>query len=138
MHRVCVEDWMILEEETLNKLRLNSPPGGWFPALQGLSWCITEFNLPYADLFFSPHLKRISIYVSWFNTALPLSTLPTLASIISALPISSLERMAVGDNFEMLSWAHFKDPFSSVILRCGSSFTEYDARFHYRMPHWTT
>jgi len=35
--------------------------------------------------------------------------------------------MAVGENFEMLSWAHFKDSFSSVVLRCGPSFTEYDA-----------
>ena len=120
---------MILEEETLNKLRLNSPPGGWFPALQGLSWCITESNLPCADLFFSPHLKRIRIYVSWSwdNTTLPLSTLPTLASIISALPTSSLERMSVGDNYQTLPWAHFKDSFSSIILRCGQSFTDYNS-----------
>ena len=43
-----------------NKLRLDSPPGGWFPALQDLSWYITDSNLPYANLFFSPHLKSIS------------------------------------------------------------------------------
>jgi len=120
---------MILEEETLNKLRVNSPPGGWFPALQDLSWSITGSNLPWADLFFSPHLKRIRIYMSWSwdNTALPLSTLQTLASIISALPTSSLERMSVGENYQTLPWAHFKDSFSSIILRCGSSFTEYDS-----------
>ena len=120
---------MILEEETLNKLRLNSPPGGWFPALQDLSWCITESNLPCADMFFSPHLKKISIYVSWSwdNTTLPLSALPTLASIISALPTSSLERMSVGDNYQTLPWAHFKDSFSSIILRCGQSFTDYNS-----------
>jgi len=129
MHRVFVEDWMILEEETLNKLRLNSPPGGWFPALQGLSWCIAESNLPYADLFFSPHLKRVSIYVtwSWDDTGLRLGSLKTLASIISALPTSSLERMSVGDNYQTLPWVQLKDPFSSIILRCGPSFTEYDS-----------
>jgi len=113
-------------EETLKKLRLNSPPGGWFPALQDLLWCITESNLPCADLFFSPHLKRISIYASWWwkNTTLPL---PTLASIISALPTSSLERMSVGVKYRTLSWAQLKDSFSSVILRCGPSFTDYNS-----------
>ena len=57
---------MILEEETLNKLRLNSPPGGWFPALQGLSWCITEFNLPYADLCF---VEFERFYVSHYGNS---------------------------------------------------------------------
>ena len=124
-----MEEWVLPGEETLNKLRLNSPPGGWFPALQDLSWWLTESNPPCADLFFSPHLKRISIYVSWSwdNTALPLSALPTLASIISALPTSSLERILVGANLPTMPWAHFKDSFSSIILRCGSSFTEYNS-----------
>ena len=35
--------------------------------------------------------------------------------------------MSVGDNYETLPWGHFKDSFSSVVLRCGPSFTEYDA-----------
>jgi len=121
---------MILEGETLNKLRVNSPPGRWFPALQDLYWSITEFNLPYAHRFFSPHLKRISIYAtwSWDENALALSTLPNLPLIISALPTSRLERMSVGDNYHVEPpWARFKDSFSSVILRCGPSFTEYNA-----------
>jgi len=124
-----MEPWLILKETTLNKLRLNSPPGGWFPALQDLSLCITESSLPYADLFFSPHLKRIHIYVSWpgDNTALPLGSLQILASIISALPTSSLERISVDTDHHALPWAHFKDSLSSVILRCGPSFTEYNA-----------
>ena len=125
-----MEDWIILGEETLNKLRVNSPPGRWFPALQDLSWFVTESSLPWANRSFSPHLKRISIYVKWAwdNTALRFGSLPTLASIISALPTSSLERMSVDDNYHiMLPWKHLKDSFSSVILRCGPSFTEYDS-----------
>ena len=124
-----MESWLILEEMTLNKLRLNSPPGGLFPTLQDLSLSIAESDLPYADLFFSPHLKRIHIYVSWSrdNIALPPGFLQTLASIVSALPTSCLERISMHTNHRIMPWAHFKDAFSSVILRCGSSFTEYDA-----------
>ena len=121
---------MILEGETLKKLYLNSPPGRWFPSLQDLSWHITEFNLPYAYRFFSPHLKRIRIYASWSwdENALPLNALPALPSTITVLPTSRLERMSVGDNYHITPpWAHFKDSFSSVILRCGPSFTEYNA-----------
>jgi len=124
-----MEPWMILEEATFNKLRVNSPPGGWFPALQDLFWSINESNLPCADLFFSPHLKRIRIYVSWSrdNATLPPGALQTLASIISAMPTSSLERISVGTNHQTMPWAHLKDSFSSIILRCGPSFTECDS-----------
>jgi len=120
---------MIPEEAILNKLRVNSPPGGWFPALQDLFWSTTEFNLPYANLFFSPRLKKIHIYVSWSrdNIALPLGSLQTLASIISALPTSCLERISMDTSHQTMPWAHFRDSFSSVILRCGSSFTEYNS-----------
>ena len=118
-----------IEGATLNKLRLNSPPGRWFPALQDLSLRITESDLPWTDLFFSPHLKRIRIYVPWslHNTPLPLGFLQTLASIISALPTSSLERVSVHTGYEEIPWAHFKDSFSSIILRCGPAFTECDS-----------
>jgi len=116
-------------EATFNKLRVNSPPGGWFPALQDLYWCISESNLLCADLFFSPHLKRIRIRVSWpwNNTAPPLGAPSTLASIISALPTSSLERISVYTDHQTMLWAHLKDSFSSTILRCGPSFTECDS-----------
>jgi len=78
-------------------VRVDAPPGGWFPVLQDLYLYITESNLPYADLFFSPRLKRISIHVewSWMYTGVPLGIQPTLASIIPALLTSSLERMSV-------------------------------------------
>jgi len=119
---------MILEEATLNKLRVNSPPGGWFPALQQLSLCITGFNLHCADLFFSPRLKRICIYVMWpWDTPPPPDFLQNLASIISALSTSSLEQISVETNHQAIPWVLFEDVFSSIVLRCGPSFTEYDS-----------
>jgi len=130
MREIYVEDWLLLEEETLKKLHLNSPPGGWFPALQLLSWVITESNLPWANLFFSPHLKSILIYTAWSwdpINIVPPAILSTLTSIISALPTSSLELMSVDDGQPTLGWPYFKDSFSSLILRCGPSFTDYDS-----------
>ena len=124
-----MEDSEIFEKETLNKLHLNSPPGGWFPALQDLYWCINESNSSCTDLFFSPHLKRIRIYVSWMwdHDPIPPGILPILAPIILTLPTSGLEQMSVGDGYQAMVWAHFKDSFSSTILRCGPSFTEYNS-----------
>jgi len=129
MHRVSLDRWTSLGEETSKKLHSNIPPGGWFPALRDLSWCITELSVLYIDLFLSPHLQRISINAAWSrnDTSVPRTTLPTLASIISALPKSNLERLLVSTTYPTIPWAHFKDSFSSVILRCGSSFTEYDS-----------
>ena len=130
MRQIYVEGWLLLEEETLNKIQSNSPPGGWFPALQLLSWYITESNLPWANLFFSPHLKRIFIYTAWswdFINIIPPAILSTLTSIISTLPTSSLELMSVDDGQATLGWPYFKDSFSSFILRCGPSFTAYNS-----------
>ena len=129
MRQVSLDYWTSLGEETSNKLHSNIPPGGWFPALQDLSWCMTELNVLYIDLFLSPHLRRISISAawSWINTGVPPAILPTLVSIISTLPTPSLERISVDTNHGTMPWAHFKDSFSSVILRCGPSFTEYDS-----------
>ena len=128
MRQVQIDVWRSLGEETFNKLRVNSPPGGWFPALQRLSWTITEVNLPYADLFFSPYLERIFIRIPWpwDDTGVPPGVLPTLASTISTLPTSSLEWISVEDCHRTLPWAHLKDSFSSIVLRCGSSFMGYD------------
>ena len=129
MHHVSLDEQTPLGEETSKKLHSNLPPGGWFPALRDLSWCITELNIPYADLFLSPHLQSISIGASWSwtNTVFSRAILQTLASIISALPASSLERLFVENSDLKIPWARFKDSFSSVILRCGPSFTEYDS-----------
>ena len=129
MRQVSVNERMPYGEETFEKLRLNSPPGGWFPALQHLTWCPTESNLPYTDLFFSPHLKSVFIYepYSWNRTGVPPEILPTLVSTIYALPTSSLGRISVSVGRRAMSWADFKDSFSSIVLRCGPSFTEYNS-----------
>ena len=124
-----MDEWSDLGEDTSNKLRLNSPPSGWFPALEHLTWCITKSNLLYADLFFSPHLKTISIFAScsWSDSGVPFGILPTIASTISALPTSSLQQILVTSSHFTAPWVRFKDLLSSVVVRCGPSFTEYDA-----------
>ena len=129
MRRVCLDEWKLLGEETSKKLHSNLPPGGWFPALRDLSWNITELSVLHADLFLSPHLQSIYICAawSWNNTGVPPAILPTLVSIISALPTSSLEQILVDASHLKIPWEDFKDSFSSIILRCGSSFTEYDS-----------
>ena len=125
MHQVRMEEWTSLERETFNKFRINLPSGGWFPALRDLSWCLTETNLPYIDLFLSPCLKSFSFHqeLSWSNTSPP-NVRPILASALLALPTSSLERISGQIGHPR---GYFKDSFSSAVLGCGPSFTEYDS-----------
>ena len=129
MRRVLVDDWFSpLEDDILRQLRLNSPATGrWFPALRGLSWCITKQNAPYANLFLSPHLEKVTIYTSWpwDNSEAPPGILPTIASTISALPGSTLQHLLIAVEHLGFPWEYFKDTLSSVILRCGSSLTEF-------------
>lgn len=124
MRRVEVYDWPVRAEDTYRKLRLNSPAGGWFPALQSLSWTMTKTNLPYADLFFSPHLKTISVYNSWSprGSGVPRDLQPSIASAISMLPTSALRSLCVG---YIIPWADLTDSISSVVLRCGPSLAEF-------------
>ena len=126
MRRVHVDDRSVLGEDTYCKLRLNSPAGEWFPALQDLSWTITESNLPHADLFFSPHLKKVTIRVSWSwgKSDIPRDTLPNITSIISALPAAALQTLVIGLPPHGVPWADFIESLSSVALRCGQSLTE--------------
>jgi len=130
MRRAHLDQWWGLGEETLLKLRLNVPPGGWFPALQNLEWHITKYNLPFADLFFSPHLKEISIdpSLSWSYSGIPPYAMPAIASTISALPTSSLQSLTVfsPESWSHMSpWADFTSSLSSVVLCCGPSLTEF-------------
>ena len=128
MHHVLVDESLTLTGDASHEFRQNSPAGGWFPALQGLSWCITASNLPYADLFFSPHLKRIFISSSspWRNYGVPRDILPAIASRIAALPTSALQYLRVGISWHYwMPWAYFKDSLSHLVLRCGSSLTEF-------------
>jgi hypothetical protein len=119
-----------LEKENLHKVRLNSPAGGWFPALQSLDWCISESTLPYADLFFSPYVKDISISASrlWNRSEIPRDVLPTLVSTISALPASALQHLRVHTLARAISRVYLEDLLSSVVLRCGSSLTEFSSK----------
>jgi len=125
MHHLHVDERLVLGEETFRKLRVNSPPGGWFPALQDLSWCITRSTHPYTDLFFSPHLKCIDISVpySWSNSKVPRKILPAITSIISALPTPTLRDLSIEVDCHGIPSGYFKDSLSSVILHCGPSFT---------------
>ena len=149
MRHVFMDD-SALAEGTFHKLRLNSPAGGWFPALQDLSWCITASNLPSADLLFPPHLTKISISspLSWGSSGIPPGVLPAIASRIAALPTSALQSLLVGVRWHhWVPWAQFKESLSSVVLRCGPSLTEFaspvplsdEAMNHLiRLPHLRT
>ena len=121
-----MDDSSVLGEDTFCKLRLNLPAGGWFPALQGLSWTITKSNTPHTDLFFSPHLKKVTIHVSWSwgKSGVPCDTLSSITSILSALPTATLQILVIGLPPHGVPWADFKELFSSVVLRCGQSLTE--------------
>ena len=116
-----MHEWWSIGGDTFPKFRVNTPVGGWFPALQDLSWCITKSNLPHVDLFFSPHLKKVSIYASWSESTSEVSheILPVIASTLSTLPVSTLQSLFFG----VYPLAYFKDSFSSVVLRCGSPLT---------------
>jgi len=127
MREAHVDEWLILGEGTLPKIRLNSPPGGWFLALEDLSWCIATSTLPHVNLFLLPYLKKLCIYPSdlWSNSIVPNDVRSAVASVISTLPTSALQSLLVGANHHRMSWACFKDSFSSTILRCGPSLTEF-------------
>jgi len=152
MRRVCLSQRQALGKDTLLKLRLNSPAGGWFPALQVLDWCITRSHLPYADLFFSPHLRKIFLRLplSWYLSGVPHDALPAIASAISTLPTSALQSLSVFSLAfwsSMTPWGDFAISLSSVVLRCGPSLKEFtstiplsDAAVNHliRLPHLRT
>ena len=128
MREVQLDDCLFLGEDTILKLRLNSPVGGWFPAVQNLHWTVARSTLPYANLCFSPHLRQVAIYIpSSEGTAVPPDILPTFASVISALPTSTLRSISVNIDYD-IPRTHFKDPLSSLVLRCGPSLTMFACR----------
>ena len=126
MRRVYLVGWF-LGGDTITKLRQNSPPGGWFPAMRNLSWNLGgSANIPYADLFFSPHLEVIHIFVTWNGSEIPRDVLPSVATAISALPTSSLKRIRT-EITHPAAQTYLTDSLSSVVLRCGPSLTEFRA-----------
>jgi len=129
MRHIGVDESSDPVEDPYCKLHLNSPVGGWFPALRTLSWSITESNLPYADLFFSPHLEAIFIQVSWSLSLhrIPSDILSTIASTIAILPASALQVLLVEIHCPRIPPLYLKDPLSSVVLRCGPLLTEFSS-----------
>ena len=128
MHLLFVPVGEVYDEPTFRELRLNSPVGGWFPALRRLDWAVTESNLPYANLFFSPHLKKISIR-SWFseNSDAPRDILSAVTSIIPALPVFALQSLELSVRKSGRVPGYLKDAFSPLVLRCGPSLTEFSS-----------
>ena len=118
---------LILGEGTLPKIRSNSPPGGWFPALQDYHWWIAERNIPYADLFLSPHLKKVWVSLTYASSRVSCNLLPAIASTISSLPTSALQLVFIDLTLDDVPRTYFKDSLSSVALRCGSSLTEFSS-----------
>ena len=125
MRRVSVgESLSVFGDDTLRQLCLNSPvTGKWFLALRNLTWCITKYSFPYADLFFSPHLEIVFILVSsvWRFSDIPRAILPAVTSTISAIPGSALQCLHISMSYRRVPWEHFKESLSSVVLRCGPS-----------------
>jgi len=84
----------------------------------------------------------------WRFTEVPRDLLPAIASTISTIPTSTLKLLLVDTTHpRRVSWAYFKDTFSSVALRCGPSLTEFtppvplsDAAVDHllRLPHLRT
>ena len=127
MRRLNLWPWQSLREATLQKLRHNSPASRWFPGLQGLVWPVSRWSIPYIDLFFSPHLRNISIFLSWSGgSEIPCDVLPAIASAISALPTSALRCLRVVDN-HTASWVGLEDSLSCLVLRCGPSLTMFSS-----------
>lgn len=124
MRHVHMDGWFALGDDALTKFRLNTPVDGWFPVVHDLFWRITELNLPYLDLFFSPHLKKISIFpsLSWSYYDVPRGILLAIASALSTLPTSALQTLLISP---MMAWADLEDAISSVALRCGPSLMEF-------------
>jgi len=129
MVKVLAAPKLALSEDTIQKLRLKSPAGGWFPALRTLKWRVSGLNFPYANLFISPHLKRVEICLELLEheLKLPSNSLSSTASTISALPVSALQVLIVDAkaSSDNIPWQHFKDSLSSIVLRCGPSLVEF-------------
>ena len=126
MRGLLVNQWSNIGEDVYYKLRLNSPPGGWFPALQELNWCITKSNHPYTSMFFSPHLKKVHLAIPWspIQPEVLNGILPGFASTITVLPTSALQYLSIDTDDCGMRWECLQVSFSSVILRCGPSLTE--------------
>ena len=134
MQAVEVVRGLNLNGATIEKLCLNSPAGGWFPALQEFTWHITRRNAPYGKLFFSPRLEKITIFPVWHQQDSDgyRKLVSSVASTFSTLPVPGglqvLVIAALNNRIhDSLPWEYFKDSFSSVVLRLGPSLTNFNS-----------
>ena len=95
--------------------------------MRNVSWNPEGFtSLPYADLFFSPYLEEVRILVagSYENSRDVLQIIAT--ALTSTLPVSTLQRIHI-HIAHPAPQAYLTDSFSSFVLRCGPSLTEFMA-----------
>jgi len=125
MCAVTVEWWLGLDRDTIERMRLNTPAGGWFPALQNIRWQVGGHNIPYTDLFLTPSLENIRIVVSCLHKKSEAHTRlqDSVALAMSALPASRLRLLIIAPLNRKVHtsfpWEDFTDSLSSVVLRCG-------------------
>ena len=125
MRQLWVEGGVALDGETVEKLRLKSPAGGWFPGLRVISWHVTKRNFPYAGLTFSPRLEKVFIFPMWGRRDCGDSRfIDSVASTISTIPASNLRTLILGtrgcEAFSSIPWEVLGDSLSSLVLRCGT------------------
>jgi len=131
MRAVSVEQELEFDVGTIEKIQLNTPPGGWLAGLRAIRWPVTEYNLPYANLFLSPNLEGIRITLSWVHndSEARKSLLHSVALTIAALPVSRLRCLVIAalddDVRESLPWEYFTEQLSSIVLRCGPSLRKF-------------
>ena len=148
MHLLCLSGNDILTSDTLSRLSSNPSSGPLFPKLEWLDWDIHAAHtaLPFFNLFLSPNLRKVSLYISFNLPNIPGDLLPPLVRIISLLPTSiGYVSVKCSRNDEPL-----KDAVSSYIGRCGSSLGLFEARVPLskaatdhlmqlpNLTHWTT
>ena len=111
--------------EALSCLSRNSPGGVLCPKLEHLIWQFDDSTVPlsFFRLFFSSHLKRVTLSTHFRQEALEPELVAPLSEIVSCLP-DSLESMYLmcGKGREPL-----KDAISSFVCRSGSSLRSFSS-----------
>lgn len=118
--------YLALEAKTLQLLLLKAPPGGWFQGIRYIDWDVSPATIPYAHIFFSPQLKTLNVYGAWHTTPTALE-LSNTASVFSQIPASALQTLTLRFNVPTGSSPDFDQSLRSVVLRCGSSLTQFTA-----------
>ena len=124
--------------DALSCLSRNSPDGVLCPKLEHLVWRFDDSTVPLSSfrLFFSPHLKRVTLSTYFRRHVFGPELVASLCEVVSCLP-DSLENMCLmcGQGGEPL-----KDAISSYVCRSGLSLRSFgsseplsDAAFEHLM-----